>query len=184
LAWASKSGRDRFIEMLSPEAGERILDVGAGKGKVASRVLEASNLAEVYAVDPNEKRVATIRRDFPKVKSSVAGAESLPFPDGYFDKVYTTMALHHFANLDQATREVARVLKPGGVLTVVEVDPSSGRAKLFRFFGRLSGEHMNLMKGDQLAARLGSSSLFAMTHSASLGYAYLIQLTRESQPPP
>lgn len=178
MAWASRAGKDRFIQMLSPAAGEKILDIGAGKGALANSVLQASNQSEVYAVDPDEKRVAAMKRGLPLIRSSVASAERLPFPDGFFDRVYTTMALHHFADLDQAAREVARVLKHGGVFTVVEVDPRSGRAKLFRFFGRLNGEHMNLLSQEELAARLRSSNLFTLATSATLGYAYLVQMTR------
>jgi ubiquinone/menaquinone biosynthesis C-methylase UbiE len=177
LAWADQHTWGRFVEALSPAPGERILDVGAGKGRVAARVHEASK-SEVFAVDPNTDRVSVMKHDFPAVQSSVASAESLPFSDAYFDKVYTTMALHHFADLDKAGREVARVLKQGGSFTVVEIDPRSGRAKLFRFFGRFNGEHMNMMSGEQVAARLESAAAFKSVRSASLGYAYLVQLMR------
>ncbi len=163
---------------LAPTAGERILDVGAGKGSVAYRVLEASKGAEVYAVDPNEKKVEAIRHSFPTIRSSVAGAESLPFPDSYFDKAYTTMALHHFTDLGKALGELARVLKPGGSFIILEVDPGSAKGMMFRFFGRVMGEKMNLMTEAQLSASLGGLKELKIDRSARVGSGYLIRLTR------
>ena len=164
--------------MLGPGPGERILDVGAGDCSKAAKVLEASAGAEVYAVDPNERRISAARRQRPQVKSSVAGAESLPFPDCHFDKAYSTMALHHFADLDKALGEVSRVLKPGGLYVVLEVEPRSTLGRLFRFFGGLMGEKMQVMSQAQLLARLKQTEGFQVTGSAGLGSTYLVRLAR------
>jgi len=169
---------DLFVGMLSPASGDRILDVGAGRGTIAARVLETSKGAEVFAVDPNEKRVASISRNFSAVRSHVAGAEALPFPDAYFDKVYATMALHHFADMDRALYEISRVLKGGGTFIIVEVDPHSAKGRLFRLFGRLTGEHMNLMTVKELTDKLGSSTTFKVARTTERGSDYLIQLMR------
>ena len=169
---------DHFLQILAPSGGERILDVGAGNGKVANRVMKASGGAEVHAVDPNEKRVESMKREFPAVRSSVASAESLPFADSYFDKVYSTMALHHFSALDRALREIARVLKPGGSFVVLEVEPGSKLGSLFRFFGRVIGEHMGMMAREQLQGELESVGGFRVVRSGRQGSHYLIQAAR------
>jgi len=169
---------DLFFDVLAPAAGEKILDVGAGKGSVANRVLQRSKGAEVYAVDPNEKRVASIRRDYPALKSSLAAAEGLPFPDSFFDKAYTTMALHHYSDLGMALKELRRVLKSGGRFVVVDVDPESAEGRVFRFFGRLTGEHMNLMSQDQLVSRLKAEEGFRVDSSARLKSRYIVQAVR------
>ena len=171
-------GSDPFIEMLAPSDGERILDIGAGNGKVAHRIMQASKGSEVYAVEPNEKRVAAMERDFPAIKSSIARAESLPYSDSFFDKAYTTMALHHFADLDRSLREVTRVLKQGGSFVIMEVEPSSSLGRMFRFFGRLMGEHMNIMTKDQLLAKVGMTEGFKVAASAKSGSRYLVRLLR------
>jgi ubiquinone/menaquinone biosynthesis C-methylase UbiE len=177
--WTRSQGDwEHFIQMLAPSNRERILDVGAGNGSVANRVLEASAGAEVYAVDPSEKKAAVMRNDYPGIKSSLAAAESLPFPDSYFDKVYTTMALHHFVDLDRALVEISRVLKHGGSFVILEVEPNSLIGRLFRFFGRIAREKMNIMSEAQLLARFESSKDFEVSRSADLGSRYLIQLTR------
>lgn len=169
---------DAFLSMLAPGPGEKILDIGAGDCSKAARVLEASKGAEVYAVDPDEKRVATGARRHPQVKSSVAGAESLPFPDSHFDKAYSTMALHHFADMDKAFSEVARVLRPGGMYVILEVEPRSLLGRLFRFFGRLTGEEMQVMTQEQLLARLRQAAALQVTQSSGLGSTYLVRLDR------
>jgi ubiquinone/menaquinone biosynthesis C-methylase UbiE len=166
-----------FMQMLAPSGGERILDIGAGKGKVASLVMKSSGV-EIYAVEPNEKRLESMKREFPAIKSSLAGAESLPFADSYFDKAYTTMALHHFSDLDRALHEVARVLKPGGSFVVLEVEPDSGLGSLFKFFGRVIGEHMGMLTREQLQSRLESVGGFRVVRSEGRGSRYLIQASR------
>jgi ubiquinone/menaquinone biosynthesis C-methylase UbiE len=152
--------------------------VGAGDCSKAARVLEASKGAEVHAVDPDGKRIARARQAHPEVASSVASAESLPFPDSHFDKAYSTMALHHFAELDRALDEIARVLKPGGSYVIVEVEPRSLNGRLFRIFGRLLGEKMQIMTSDQLLARVAGVKGFAVGRSERMGGSYLLQLTR------
>lgn len=130
---------EQFLEALSPSTDERILDVGGGKGAIAARVMEASKGGEVYAIDPNGRRVAAMKKEHPTLKSSVAKAESLPFSESFFGKVYTTMALHHYDDMDKALQEFARVMKHGGKLVVLEVDPQSGKGLFFRSSGGSSG---------------------------------------------
>ena len=178
MSTRSQTSWDVFLGYLAPAPGERILDVGAGNGSKAAQVLRASGGAEVYAVDPNEKRVASMKRDFPSIKGSVAGAESLPFPDSHFDKVYSTMAVHHFNDLDKGFAEIVRVLKPGGSFIILEVESNSFSGRLFKFFGRLTGEHMMIMDMDQLLTRVGKVQGLRISRSVGLGSRYLIQLTR------
>jgi ubiquinone/menaquinone biosynthesis C-methylase UbiE len=174
----SRSDWEEFMGLLSPSAGDRILDIGAGDGKKAALVLQASHDAEVYAVDPNQRKVTAANRDHPAVRSTVGSAESIPFPDSYFDKAYTTMALHHYSDLDKAMGEIARVLRQGGSFTVVEVDPGSAKGRVFRVFGRLMGEHMSLLDFEPLSLRLRGANGFRLASSAKVGSSFLFQLIR------
>jgi len=178
LSASRKSYWEAFLSMLAPGPGEKILDIGAGDCSKAAEVLEASPGSEVYAVDPNVKRITAARRRRPQVKSSVAGAESLPFPDSHFDKAYSTMALHHFTDIDKALGEVRRVLRPGGLYVILEVEPRSTLGRLFRFFGGLMGEKMQIMSQDQLLTRLKQSAGLQVTSSARFGGTYLVRLAR------
>ena len=168
----------KFIDLLDPKVGERILDVGAGRGDKAAKILRSFPGTDVYAVDPNDKRIADAKRDHPALKSSVATAENLPFDDSYFDKAYSTMALHHFNDLDQALSEIERVLKPRGSYVVLEVEPRSLTGMLFRFFGRLMGERMSIMTLSECLARIGASKGVQVVTSTSLGADYLVHLRK------
>ncbi len=172
------AGWDEFIGFLVPANGERILDVGAGDCENAELVARTSGGAEVYGIDPDEKRLARAKSEHSIVKSSVAAAESIPFPDSYFDKAYSTMALHHFADLDRSLAEIARVLKHGGSYVVLEIEPGSLLGRIFRFLEKLFGEGMNITTLAQLVARFESSKEFRVVQSKSLGSRYLVQAAR------
>lgn len=167
-----------LVDMLALKQGERVLDVGAGKGERAAELLVASPGVEVYAVDPNERRISEAKRDHPDVKCSVAGAEKLPYGDAYFDKAYSTMALHHFTDLDGALAEIARVLKRGGSYVVLEIEPHSLAGRIFRFFGRLAGERMNIMTEAQFLDRVRAAEWFEVAASVKPGSRYLVHLRR------
>jgi len=174
----SSSDWARFFDLLHPESGDRILDVGSGAGEKAARVLAAAPGSEVFAVDPNPKRIGQAKRDHPEVKSSVAGAEKLPFEDAYFDKAYSTMAFHHFLDIDKALGEIARVLKHGGSYVLLEVEPRSFAGRMFRFFGRLMGEPITIMTEAQCLSRVRAGEGFVVDGSVSLGSKYLVRLRR------
>jgi len=174
----TQSDWEVFIALLNPKSGDRILDIGAGKGGKAARILRSFPGTDVFAVDPNERRITEAKRNHPGVRSTVAGAEKLPFDDAFFDKAYSTMALHHFSDLDRAFGEVARVVRPGGSYVILEVEPGSPFGKLFRLFGRLMGEKMQIMTEEQLLGRLEHAERFRVARSVSLGSRYLVELVR------
>ena len=175
MAWMrSSSDREVFLKLLSAGPDERVLDVGAGKGVVARRV-KASGAGEVHALDPNQKNVAAMQRDSPEVKACVAGAERIPYPDSFFNKVYTTMALHHFSDLDRALAEIARVLKPGGSLLILDVDPNRGRGRVMLFIeNSLFRRHLTFMQRDQLVERLKATQTFDVSESRVGGSGYFV----------
>jgi ubiquinone/menaquinone biosynthesis C-methylase UbiE len=180
LAWISSKVYTRhFLTLLSPEPGDRILDVGAGKGAVARYVLSTSKGTKVFAIDPDERRVAAIGHDTPDLTSYAAGAENIPFPDSFFDKAYTTMAIHHFSDLDKGLREIARVLKQDGSLVILETDPRRGWGRVCRFFenGILRRRHV-FLEQDQLAGRLEAMGSFKLLQSIGVKSSYFIHCVK------
>jgi ubiquinone/menaquinone biosynthesis C-methylase UbiE len=174
----SDPDRELFFSLLSPGPGEKILDVGAGKGVVAGRVLTTSK-GEVYAIDPDEARVASMRRDHPELKSSVAGSESMTFPDTFFDKAYTTMAVHHFADLDKALKELARVLKEGGTLLILDVDPRYGRGRLLKFIeNTVMRRGARFMEEGEMVKSLEAAGRFKVVSSTRGKTGYFILCVR------
>lgn len=92
--------------------GKNILDVGCGNGRDLTRPVY-ENAAEYLGIDPDERSIEIGQRSFPGLRLSCGYAEHMPFPDGYFDLVTAQVSLP-YADLPQAYREIARVLKPGG----------------------------------------------------------------------
>jgi len=105
------------LNALAPDKG-RTLDVGCGDG-VIGRALDAP-LVVGFDISPACARLARERG----IRACVADATAnLPFGDGVFDTVYCADVLHHLPGFRATVvREIARVLKPGGRLAVVEPD--------------------------------------------------------------
>jgi ubiquinone/menaquinone biosynthesis C-methylase UbiE len=112
----------------------KVLDVGTGfginVGFLASWLHEGS---EIWSVDPSQEVVADVRarldekemEDGPQVRFAVGSAEDLHFEDASFDYVVSVMVLHHIERLQPALGEMARVLKPGGALLIVDYKPEA-----------------------------------------------------------
>jgi len=93
--------------------GPRVLDLGAGTGKLTAGLLASG--AEVTAVEPDAEMLAELRRALPEAQALQGGAEAIPLPDGSVDAVLAGNAMHWF-DMAIAGPEIARVLAPGGVL--------------------------------------------------------------------
>jgi len=104
------------LDLLPLEANATVLDLGAGTGKL-TRVL-TSRYARVIAVEPLDGMRAILERVVPAAESLAGTAEAIPLPDASVDAVFAAQAFHWFAN-DDAIAEIARVLRPAGVLCVI-----------------------------------------------------------------
>lgn len=114
---------------------KRILEIGCGMGAFA--LFLARQDAEVYVVDIAPERLDFLREQARGLGLShqihivCAAAEALPFPDSYFDAVYTKSVLIH-TQLEKAAAEAARVVKTGGVGVFVEPMRHNPFASLYR----------------------------------------------------
>ena len=93
-----------------------VLDLGAGTGKL-TRML-AARYRRVVAVEPLDGMRAILEQTVPAAESLAGSAEAIPLPEASVDGVFAGQAFHWFAN-DEAVAEIARVLRPGGVLCLV-----------------------------------------------------------------
>jgi trans-aconitate methyltransferase len=98
------------VEWLAAQPGERILDLGCGDGQLTQRL--ASTGAHIQGVDASPNMVAAARGR--GVAVDEASAESLPYPNGEFDAVFSNAALHWVRDQDAMLAEVHRVLRPNG----------------------------------------------------------------------
>lgn len=98
---------------LEPAAGVRVLDLGAGTGKLTASLVALG--ADVVAVEPDPAMLAELHRALPGVRAVPGSAEAIPLPDSSVDAVLAGNAMHWF-DMAVAGPEIARVLAPGGVL--------------------------------------------------------------------
>ncbi len=106
-----------------------ILEIGCGTGLLLRRAARRFPLAELTGIDPAEGMIRVARASVPQgapVRFLHAFAEELPFPAASFDLVLTTMSFHHWADQEQALREVCRVLVPGGVFALADALAAGG----------------------------------------------------------
>ncbi|HVJ13331.1 MAG TPA: class I SAM-dependent methyltransferase [Burkholderiales bacterium] len=113
------------VSVARPRAGERVLDVAAGSGDLAAALSRKTQPGgEVWITDINHRMLERGRDRLldeglaaPAVQCD---AERLPFPSGYFDCVTVGFGLRNMTRKEAALAEMARVLKPGGRLLVLE----------------------------------------------------------------
>ncbi|MEV6978074.1 class I SAM-dependent methyltransferase [Kitasatospora sp. NPDC093806] len=98
---------------LEAAPGPRVLDLGAGTGKLTATLLALG--VEVIAVEPDPAMLTELRSDLPGVRALSGKAETIPLPDRSVDAVLAGNAMHWF-DMAVAGPEIARVLAPGGVL--------------------------------------------------------------------
>ncbi|OQD52047.1 SAM-dependent methyltransferase [Streptomyces phaeoluteigriseus] len=98
---------------LEPAPGTRVLDLGAGTGKLTAALVALG--ADVTAVEPDPAMLTELRRALPAVRALRGSAEAIPLPDASVDAVLAGNAMHWF-DMAAAGPEIARVLAPGGIL--------------------------------------------------------------------
>ncbi|MBO0677820.1 methyltransferase domain-containing protein [Mycolicibacterium sp. S2-37] len=119
-AAAYERGRPSYppeaIDWLLPPDARKVLDLGAGTGKLTTRLVERG--LDVVAVDPIPEMLEVLTRSLPQTPALLGTAEEIPLADDSVDAVLVAQAWHWF-DVDRAVREVARVLRPGGRLGLV-----------------------------------------------------------------
>ena len=115
------------ILRLGIKVGQNLLDIAAGTGDLtATMAKKVGDSGTVVATDINESMLS-LGRDalldkglFNNITFVQSNAETLPFPSDYFDRVAIAFGLRNVTHKTRALREMARVLKPGGKLMILE----------------------------------------------------------------
>lgn len=149
---AHKPGFDLALSKAMPEQEDHIIEVGCGGGVFMRRALKSGCRATAF--DYSEAMVdATRKLNADAVKSGrlevvKADASQLPVADCCVDKVYCLNAFFFFPDPQVALHEMARVLKPGGMLVLITAPPEM-RAQIGGYFGRMA-QSMTFYTGDML----------------------------------
>jgi ubiquinone/menaquinone biosynthesis C-methylase UbiE len=125
---------DRLIELLDPQPGQYTLDIATGGGHVALAL--AKRGAQVIASDLTPRMLqaarARIQAEGYAIDYLQTEAGQIPFPAESFDRVTCRIAPHHFPNVSVFVRECARVVRPGGIVGIVDqVGPKKHEANRY-----------------------------------------------------
>jgi SAM-dependent methyltransferase len=119
-AAAYERGRPTYppeaIDWLLPPGAREVLDLGAGTGKLTTRLVERG--LDVVAVDPVPEMLEVLTASLPQTRALLGTAEEIPLQDNSVDAVLVAQAWH-WIDPARAIPEVARVLRPGGRLGLV-----------------------------------------------------------------
>lgn len=141
-AAAYERGRPSYppeaVDWLLPRDARDVLDLGAGTGKLTTRLVERG--LSVVAVDPIAEMLDVLRSALPDTTALLGTAEQIPLPDNSIDVVLVAQAWHWFEP-ERAVAEVVRVLRPGGRLGLLW-NVRDERLGWVREFGEIVGlEH-------------------------------------------
>jgi demethylmenaquinone methyltransferase / 2-methoxy-6-polyprenyl-1,4-benzoquinol methylase len=111
--------RERAVELARVGAGSRALDVATGTGDLAVALRAAG--AEVVGCDFSEEMLERARRKESSARFEWADALALPYEDDSFDAATVGFGARNFSDLDRGLGEMARVVRPGGRVVVLEI---------------------------------------------------------------
>jgi ubiquinone/menaquinone biosynthesis C-methylase UbiE len=149
------------LSALDLTADDRMLDVGCGTG-AASRAAAATG-ATVVGIDLSPQMIQQavgLADGIENVDFEVADAEQLPFGDREFTSVLCSNSFHHYPDPLEATREMTRVLAPGGRLVIGDACADRAMARIAdRFLRLLEPGHVRLYRSTELGSFLHGAGL-------------------------
>ena len=149
--------RDRLLAMINWKGNETVLDVGTGRGLLMIGAAKKLDTGKAIGIDvwrqedmmknslKNTMRNAELEGVPGKIEIKNEDAQKLPFQSGSFDVILSNLCLHNIPlkeGRDTACREIARVLKPNGVVIISDIQHAAEYAGIFVKEG-LSAEVLN-----------------------------------------
>jgi ubiquinone/menaquinone biosynthesis C-methylase UbiE len=140
--WAARTYEDACdriaLRALLPSSGARLIEVGAGFGRLAD---EYAGYDNVVLLDSSEVHVAAANETLggnPRFVVQLGDALALPFPADTFDVAVCVRVLHHFSDPRPIIAELGRIVRPGGVLVVEYANKRNLKSIARRLTGRQS----------------------------------------------
>lgn len=152
FATVQKRQGKELLNRLVPLAGKKALDLGGGTGRFAAQMTSAG--ADVWLLDASPQMLKRARRVLPPERVVTGDAGNLPFSDHTFDVITLVDVFHHIRAQESTLDECYRVLKPDGLLYLLEFDPSCLSIRVLAGIERLLGEPSLFLLPNKLTALL------------------------------
>jgi ubiquinone/menaquinone biosynthesis C-methylase UbiE len=125
--------RRRLLDQAHIRSGHRVLDVGCGTGSLTIQLKRLNPETDVVGLDPDPKALVLAKRKAVRAAASIqldqGFGDELPYPDGSFDRVLSSLMFHHVPTDEKGKtlRAIRRVLKPGGEFHMLDFEgPEKG----------------------------------------------------------
>jgi SAM-dependent methyltransferase len=162
-----------LIANLAPDS--RVLDLGAARGSFSTSRNDLIIVRVDASIAPNRGAGNYVAAD----------AARLPFPDDSFDLIVSNHSLEHFLGLEDAVREIGRVIRPSGSLYVAVPDAGTLTDHIYRWLGR-GGGHVNAFRSVAQVAGIierGTSLHHRSTRALYSSLSFLNRHNFSSRPP-
>ena len=166
---------ERLVELVQPRSDWKMLDVATGGGHVAYTF--APHVARVWATDITDEMLTMVRgeagkRGLDNIRTAYVKAEALPYEDGTFDLVTCRIAPHHFDSIPDFLTETHRVLKPTGVMALVDnIVPAGSVGDYVNAFERFRDpSHLRSWTMEEWRAAFAKAG-FTITHEEQIDKA-------------
>lgn len=169
--------KSRLIESAHLAAGMHVLDVGCGTGTLLLLAAQAAPEALLVGVDIDDRIVERARRKIAiaglPIRLERASATELPYGDGSFERVLSTLAFHHLTRDEKARAfaEAHRVLRPGGELHLGDFGaPDTRYSRVASYLTeKIGGEHVQENYGGLLPAMARDAGFVSVEETGRFG---------------
>lgn len=157
-----------FLDFAGLADGESVLDLGCGTGSLTFALARRANPRRIIGLDFSPAYIAYAREHnrHSQVEFQVGDACAMSFPDRTFDRVLALLVLHFVPNAERAVAEMARTVRPGGVVAAAVWDARGGYVANRLFFDTAAALSA---KGNERRAR---NYTRPMTRPGELGQAW------------